>query len=202
MPRSHRAGPAGCAAAAACDASRETAPPSEKRAASRVTKLQCTRKETDSATTCADGPLHALMSKNALSELIQRAKREKQAAQAIAPPDAVPVCLFDKCTPCSAHHAASHGCVYIPDFLDATDAGNFVAHIEASAQSWGGWARLHHRSLLNLGGVPHPSGTIAERLPPTLHTLCRRVCQSGALPFVPDQCLLNRCGQLPMSLLM
>ena len=188
----------GCGAAAAAAA----AGGREKSVRVLRTHQQFTSIQTSLPTAHRHCILGTFMSKNALSELLQRAKREKQAAQAIAPPDAVPVCLFDKCTPCSAHHAASHGCVYIPDFLDATDAGNFVAHIEASAQSWGGWARLHHRSLLNLGGVPHPSGTIAERLPPTLHTLCRRVCQSGALPFVPDQCLLNRCGQLPMSLLM
>ena len=132
------------------------------------------------------------MSKNALSELLQRAKREKQAAQAVAPPAAVPACLFDKCAPCSASHAISRDCLYIPDFLDASDASNFAAHIEASSQSWGGWVRLHRRSLLNLGGVPHPSGTIAERLPPSLGTLCQRVCEARALPFVPDQCLLNR----------
>lgn len=132
------------------------------------------------------------MSKNQFAELLQRARLEKQAAAAAAVPAADVLGIFDKCSPCSAAHCCSRDMLYIPQFLDADAAGRFVSHIEDSSQSWGGWARLHRRSLLNLGGVPHPSGTIAEVLPPTLQQLCRSVYQAGALPFVPDQSLLNR----------
>jgi hypothetical protein len=132
------------------------------------------------------------MSKNQLSELLRRAKLEKQTGPAAASSTDTPSFSFEACTPCDAAHRISPNIVYVPEFLDAGAASSFAAHIEASAQSWGGWARLHRRSLLNLGGVPHPSGTISEHLPPPLLTLCQRVRDSGALPFTADQCLLNR----------
>jgi hypothetical protein len=132
------------------------------------------------------------MSKNQLSELLQRAKREKQTGPAAAPSTAIPVLFPETCTPCNAAHHIGPNMMYVPDFLDAGAASSFTAHIEASAPSWGGWARLHRRSLLNLGGVPHPSGAISELLPHALLALCQRVRDAGALPFTADQCLLNR----------
>ena len=139
------------------------------------------------------------MSQNQFAELLQRARREKQAAlgPAAAAASVQPLSLFDQCTPCSAAHSIGRDMVYVPGFLDADAASSFAAHIEASAPSWGGWARLHRRSLLNMGGVPHPSGTIAELLPRTLQQLCGSVHRAGALPFVPDQCLLNRSHVTP-----
>ncbi len=133
-----------------------------------------------------------LMSKNELSELLQRARREKQAGSATAPPTASVFEFSDKFIACDAKHVIGDDCVYVPDFLDAHSASSFAAHIEASAVSWGGWQRMHRRDLLNLGGVPHPSGTIAEHLPPTLQSLSRRVHAARALPIAADQCLLNR----------
>lgn len=135
------------------------------------------------------------MSKNQFAELLQRARREKLAGPAACP--SVPLDLLDRCTLCSSAHAIGRNILYVPHFIDAAAADIFAAHIEASASSWGGWARLHRRSLLNLGGVPHPSGAIAEYLPPTLQTLCQCVRAAAALPFLPDQCLLNRCMPLP-----
>ncbi len=132
------------------------------------------------------------MSNNQFAELLQRARREKQATRAAALPAAEPVGLFDKCSPCCASHSCCSDVLYVPQFVSADVAESFVSHIEASSRCWGGWARLHRRSLLNLGGVPHPSGTIAQTLPPVLQQLCHSVHQAGALPFVPDQCLLNR----------
>jgi hypothetical protein len=131
------------------------------------------------------------MSKNQFAELLQRARREKLSSPAASPPS--PLHFFDNITPCSDVHNISENMMYVPNFIAAAAANDLAAHIEASASNWGGWARLHRRSLLNLGGVPHPSGAIAEHLPPTLQTLCQCVCAAKALPFLPDQCLLNRC---------
>jgi hypothetical protein len=134
------------------------------------------------------------MSNKQFSELFQRAKCELQTIQATVPypaPASISS-MFKQLTVCPAAHGIGSHIAYIPDFMDAESASAFAALIEANSQSWGGWARLHHRSLLNLGGVPHPSGTIAERLPHSLQVLCQCIHRAGALPFEPDQCLLNR----------
>lgn len=132
------------------------------------------------------------MSNSQFAELLQRARREAHAGRPAAASTPAMTDFFDNCTACNDSHRMGHGMLYIPDFLHADAAVRFAEHIEANSGLWGGWARLHSRSLLNLGGVPHPSGTIAEYLPPTLQTLCERVRDCGALPLAADQCLLNR----------
>ena len=92
------------------------------------------------------------MSQNQFAELLQRARREKQAAHgpAAAAASVQPLSLFDQCTPCSAAHSIGRDMVYVPGFLDADAASSFAAHIEASAASWGDWVRLHRRSIVGL----------------------------------------------------
>lgn len=58
---------------------------------------------------------------------------------------------------------------FCPDFLTAQEQMAVVAAI-TSQHAKEEWLQLPARRLLNLGGVPHPSGMIAEELPPWLDT--------------------------------
>lgn len=59
-----------------------------------------------------------------------------------------------------------YGVSYCNDFLNISEATHLVQSIDDLPQE--NWANLTQRRLLNLGGVPHPSGSWAEPLPQLL----------------------------------
>jgi len=82
---------------------------------------------------------------------------------------------------------------YLADFLSPDEARQLERDILTQHRATE-WLALPKRRLLNLGGVPHPDGMIAEPLPSWLDAVWRRLQQVGAFPqdIVPDQVLLNR----------
>lgn len=84
---------------------------------------------------------------------------------------------------------------YLGEFLNADEASALEKAI-LTEHSNAEWLTLPKRRLLNLGGVPHPDGMIAESLPDWLQPLLAKLSQVGAFPegIVPDQVLLNRYG--------
>ena len=84
------------------------------------------------------------------------------------------------------------GLSYCAAFLSPAEASSLVAVIDSFPASE--WASLTKRRLLNLGGVPHPSGSWAEPLPPALVTaVAPRLAALGVFPAAApcDQILLN-----------
>lgn len=82
---------------------------------------------------------------------------------------------------------------YLGDFLSADEAAA-LEHAISTEHSSTEWLALPQRRLLNLGGVPHPNGMIAQTLPMWLEPLMAKLMKTGAFPegVVPDQVLLNR----------
>mmetsp|Transcript_42274 Transcript_42274/g.75698 ORF Transcript_42274/g.75698 Transcript_42274/m.75698 type:complete len:369 (-) Transcript_42274:80-1186(-) len=85
---------------------------------------------------------------------------------------------------------------YCNNFL-STDEANHLEAIIRKEHGKGEWLTLPKRKLLNLGGVPHPDGMIAEELPAWVREmLVPRLQAVGAFPadVLPDQVLLNEYG--------
>eukprot|EP00613_Pedinella_sp_CCMP2098_P047468 CAMPEP_0171831024 /NCGR_PEP_ID=MMETSP0992-20121227/8552_1 /TAXON_ID=483369 /ORGANISM="non described non described, Strain CCMP2098" /LENGTH=322 /DNA_ID=CAMNT_0012446399 /DNA_START=166 /DNA_END=1132 /DNA_ORIENTATION=- len=84
------------------------------------------------------------------------------------------------------------GVSYCSDFFSEGEAAELVNSIEATPQSE--WATLAKRRLLNLGGVPHPSGSWTEDLPGDIAGLSiSRLTSMGVFTTdePPNQILLN-----------
>lgn len=84
------------------------------------------------------------------------------------------------------------GLFYANAFLSRAEAASLTAVIDAFPAS--AWATLTKRRLLNLGGVPHPSGSWAEALPlPLVSAVAPRLAALGVFPAAApfDQILLN-----------
>ena len=109
----------------------------------------------------------------------------------------------------AAAAAAFAGSQHLPVFNDLgggiaiceaflTDAEQRALTTSIDAIPTGDWAELTQRRLLNLGGVPHPSGSWSEPLPPDITSLCvARLTQLSAFPpeAPPDHVLLNEYHQ-------
>jgi len=68
---------------------------------------------------------------------------------------------------------------------------------EAADRLWGvlskqQFLQLSGRELLNIGGVPHPNGTILEEVPSWLEEVFRIVVATDAYGEMPNQALINR----------
>ena len=84
------------------------------------------------------------------------------------------------------------GMSYCDDFLSPLEQATLVAAIDAVPAE--DWAALPKRRLLNLGGVPHPSGTWTEAMPHAITGLAvERLVALGCFPASapPNQVLLN-----------
>jgi hypothetical protein len=75
----------------------------------------------------------------------------------------------------------------VDEWLPAADADALQAHVDAFT----GWLPLARRRLGNFGGVPHPSGLLAEALPPWLARLAAALVAAGVFAEPPNQVLLN-----------
>lgn len=52
---------------------------------------------------------------------------------------------------------------YIPDFITVEEEASVIAHVNSAPKPK--WTQLSHRRLQNWGGIPHPKGMVAEKLP-------------------------------------
>jgi len=68
---------------------------------------------------------------------------------------------------------------YVPDFITQAEEEGLLRQVAASPAPR--WTQLSNRRLQNLGGVPHPKGMLAERLPAWLAPLVARVTAAGLL---------------------
>jgi len=88
---------------------------------------------------------------------------------------------------------------YYPEFISEEEAAHLLQDINGEQELEGvGWTRLTKRRLMNLGGIPHPDGMFAERMPGWLADVCDHMHASGVMrllgsedPINPNQCLLN-----------
>ncbi|KAF6773332.1 hypothetical protein AHF37_07062 [Paragonimus kellicotti] len=67
---------------------------------------------------------------------------------------------------------------YIPDFI--TEEEELKLHKHIYAVPLPKWVVLSGRRLQNWGGIPHPKGMLAEKIPEWLHTYMDRVSNLGA----------------------
>lgn len=86
------------------------------------------------------------------------------------------------------------GIRYCDAFLSAAEASELVEAIDE--QPLGAWHSLTQRRLLNLGGVPHPSGSWSEPLPePITGLVTSRLVAMGVFDDTPNQAR-NRFDQI------
>jgi alkylated DNA repair protein alkB family protein 6 len=113
-------------------------------------------------------------------------------APCAAPQPAAPLPAGASSSPPLALLPLAHGIAYCADLLTPPEAAALTALIDALPPAQ--WAALPRRRLLNLGGVPHPSGTWAEPLPPgLLGVLSPRLAALGVFSAAEpaQQVLLN-----------
>ena len=120
----------------------------------------------------------------------QQAERRQAASIAKAPP---PRLVLTPLTPerLAAAELELPGVVravyYIPNFVSKAEEAALIALVQREPRAW---TQLPMRSLQNWGGVPHPSGMIAEELPPHLASVARAVAAAFGGER-PNQVLLN-----------
>jgi len=71
--------------------------------------------------------------------------------------------------PCTAY--------YIPNFITESDEVYLIDHISKTPSPR--WTQLKNRRLQNWGGVPHPKGMIAEKIPDWLNRFVSQVNKVG-----------------------
>lgn len=138
----------------------------------------------------------------------KKREKEREAAQALASQGAeegAPSPAADGCLPLpsplapTAVPAPELACLagapgtvwYCDQFLSAAEAADLERAIRSQHRP-GEWHALTKRRLLNLGGVPHPDGMLAEQLPDWMQLVLDRLAQAEVFPTgTPNQCLLN-----------
>jgi len=73
--------------------------------------------------------------------------------------------------------AAPSTAYYIPDFITKSDEEYLVEQISKTPAPK--WTQLKNRRLQNWGGVPHPNGMIAEKIPDWLNKFVTKVNNVG-----------------------
>ena len=56
---------------------------------------------------------------------------------------------------------------YIPEFITLEEEERIIERVGSAPKPK--WTQLSHRRLQNWGGMPHPKGMIAEKLPEVVH---------------------------------
>ncbi|KAK7938323.1 hypothetical protein WMY93_001649 [Mugilogobius chulae] len=67
---------------------------------------------------------------------------------------------------------------YIPDFITEEEESYLLQQVYKSPKTK--WTQLSGRRLQNWGGLPHPKGMIAEKIPEWLQTYCDKISSLGA----------------------
>uniref|UniRef100_A0A8D8XDX0 Alpha-ketoglutarate-dependent dioxygenase alkB homolog 6 n=1 Tax=Cacopsylla melanoneura TaxID=428564 RepID=A0A8D8XDX0_9HEMI len=79
---------------------------------------------------------------------------------------------------------------YIPDFISREEESHLLNKIYSTPKPK--WTQLSNRRLQNWGGIPHPKGMIAEKLPNWLDLYLDRIIQLGVFETVkPNHVLIN-----------
>lgn len=67
---------------------------------------------------------------------------------------------------------------YIPDFISEEEEAYLLQQVYKSPKTK--WTQLSGRRLQNWGGLPHPKGMVAERIPDWLLKHCEKISSLGA----------------------
>lgn len=66
---------------------------------------------------------------------------------------------------------------YIPDFISEDEESSLLQQVYKSPKPK--WTQLSGRRLQNWGGLPHPKGMLAEKIPDWLQTYCEKISSYG-----------------------
>lgn len=67
---------------------------------------------------------------------------------------------------------------YIPEFISADEESHLLQQVYKSPKTK--WTQLSGRRLQNWGGLPHPKGMLAEKMPDWLQVYCEKISSLGA----------------------
>ncbi|XP_042282889.1 alpha-ketoglutarate-dependent dioxygenase alkB homolog 6 [Thunnus maccoyii] len=67
---------------------------------------------------------------------------------------------------------------YIPDFISEDEESYLLQQVYRSPKTK--WTQLSGRRLQNWGGLPHPKGMLAEKIPDWLQKYCEKISSLGA----------------------
>ncbi|XP_053184834.1 alpha-ketoglutarate-dependent dioxygenase alkB homolog 6 [Scomber japonicus] len=67
---------------------------------------------------------------------------------------------------------------YIPDFITEDEEAYLLQQVYRSPKTK--WTQLSGRRLQNWGGLPHPKGMLAEKMPDWLQKYCEKISSLGA----------------------
>lgn len=67
---------------------------------------------------------------------------------------------------------------YIPDFISEEEEAYLLQQVYKSPKTK--WTQLSGRRLQNWGGLPHPKGMVAEKIPDWLQQYCEKISALGA----------------------
>uniref|UniRef100_A0A3Q3H2C3 AlkB homolog 6 n=1 Tax=Labrus bergylta TaxID=56723 RepID=A0A3Q3H2C3_9LABR len=67
---------------------------------------------------------------------------------------------------------------YVPDFISEDEEAYLLQQVYKSPKTK--WTQLSGRRLQNWGGLPHPKGMLAEKLPDWLQAYCEKISSLGA----------------------
>ncbi|XP_043250772.1 alpha-ketoglutarate-dependent dioxygenase alkB homolog 6 [Colletes gigas] len=81
--------------------------------------------------------------------------------------------------------------IYVPNFITKEEEVEIVKHINNAPLPK--WTQLSHRRLQNWGGIPHPKGMIAEKIPIWLQKYVDKVSSCGVFENdkLPNHVLIN-----------
>lgn len=79
---------------------------------------------------------------------------------------------------------------YIPEFISHEEEKYLIDHVYSAPKPK--WTQLSNRRLQNWGGLPHPKGMIAEKLPQWLEIYANKIAKLGVFEErVPNHVLVN-----------
>ncbi|XP_022096666.1 alpha-ketoglutarate-dependent dioxygenase alkB homolog 6-like [Acanthaster planci] len=79
---------------------------------------------------------------------------------------------------------------YIPNFISKEEEKYLTQQVYGAPKPK--WKQLSNRRLQNWGGLPHPKGMIAEKLPKWLEVYCQQIADLGVFrDLVPNHVLVN-----------
>ncbi|AWP12631.1 putative alpha-ketoglutarate-dependent dioxygenase alkB -like 6 [Scophthalmus maximus] len=88
-----------------------------------------------------------------------------------------PTCIVEEMKQ-FAVHSALPTVYYIPDFISQDEESCLLQQVYKSPKTK--WTQLSGRRLQNWGGLPHPKGMLAEKIPTWLLTYCEKMSSLGA----------------------
>lgn len=88
-----------------------------------------------------------------------------------------PTCILEEMKQFVIHDALPT-VYYIPDFISEDEETFLLQQVYKSPKTK--WTQLSGRRLQNWGGLPHPKGMLAEKIPEWLQTYCEKISSLGA----------------------